>query len=121
MIIGIGIDLIEIDRFKRICSNSEHMLRMFTSAEIDFIGTDIVKASDNFSVKEAFSKMLGTGVHDYKLTDIEVLRNEKGKPYIKFYNNTINIIKDLSIDNVVVSISNTDKLSIAVVIGEKNE
>ena len=121
MIVGIGIDLIEIHRFEKICSNHEHMLKMFTPKEIEFIGSDTVKACDNFSVKEAFSKMIGTGIHDYKLTDLEVLRDKYGKPYIKYYNNVNKILENLFIDNVFASISNTDKLSIAVVVGEKNE
>ena len=40
----------------------------------------------NFAAKEAFSKALGTGISGFALKDVEVLRDEHGKPYIELEN-----------------------------------
>ncbi|WP_167957907.1 holo-ACP synthase [Anaerosporobacter faecicola] len=121
MIIGIGVDLIEAKRVEKACEKEHFLKRCFTEAEIDLIQQDKRKAADNFAVKEAVSKMFGTGFRGFSLTEIEVLRDELGCPYVVLYGNALALAEKLGIMRVHVSITNTRIYSNAYVIGEGKE
>lgn len=88
MIKGIGIDIIEVKRirklmedygerfFKRILTDNEiEYCKKFSKPELHFAG--------RFASKEAYSKAIGTGIgKDFGWKDIQIVNNEKGKPYI---------------------------------------
>ncbi len=89
MIIGIGTDLLDINRLESaIQKNPRFLLRNFTENErILFAkrnGNPSVRAT-NFALKEAVSKALGTGFRGFNFIDIEVLRDASGKPVINLY------------------------------------
>ena len=118
MITGIGVDLVEIHRVVQACQKEHFKLRYFTEAEIELIQTDQKKAADNFAVKEAVAKMFGTGFRGFELRDIEVLRDELGKPYVNLYGKAQELAKTQGITRVHVSISNTKDFANAFVVGE---
>lgn len=118
MITGIGVDLIEIDRVVNACRKSGFLSRYYTHHELDWIGTDYKKAADNFAVKEAVAKMLGTGFSGFTPIDIEVLRNVRGKPYVNLYGKALEIAKDQGVTLIHVSITNTKDFANAFVVGE---
>lgn len=84
MIIGIGTDIIEIDRIEKAVNNTKGFLgKVFTDREILFFDTKNMRCeviAGNFAAKEAISKAIGTGIRGFGLKDIEVLRDELGKP-----------------------------------------
>lgn len=86
MIIGIGTDIIEIDRIENaINKNNSFLEKVFTAKEIEMFKSRNMRSeviAGNFAVKEAVSKALGTGFRGFSLTDIEVLRDELGKPIV---------------------------------------
>ena len=88
MIIGIGTDIVEIERIKKACAKQAFLREYFSPNENEFFSAkkDCVQSvAANFAAKEAFVKALGTGFADsVALKDIEVLRNPAGKPYILF-------------------------------------
>lgn len=118
MITGIGVDLIEINRVVRACQKESFLKRYFTEKEIELIKADVKKAADNFTVKEAVSKMLGTGFRGFTPIDIEVLRNPEGKPYVKLYGKADIVAKQQGTDIIHVSITNTKDYANAFVVGE---
>ena len=118
MIIGIGTDIIEIERIKKACSREAFLLRSFTMPEREFIAGRAEKAAGNFAVKEAVSKVMGTGFRGISLNEIEVLRDSLGKPYIRLYGRAGERTLNMGIEKWHVSISNTKTLAIAYVIGE---
>ena len=116
MIIGIGIDIVELDRMKEIIDkNPKFIDRVLTDKEkevfeslgdkrkVEFLG-------GRFACKEAFSKAYGTGIGKIQLRDIEILREENGRPII---------VNSPFEGNVHVSISHTDKTAVAQIILEK--
>lgn len=119
MISGIGLDLIEIRRVIRACEKEGFLKRCYTDKEISLINKDIKKAADNFAVKEAVAKMFGTGFHGISLLDIEVLREDSGKPYVNLYGNAAELAKEQGITAVHVSISNTKEYASAFAVGER--
>lgn len=119
MIVGVGIDIVEIERIKKALDKHGFSKRFFTEEEQKMSGNKVVMLADNFAVKEAVSKALGTGVRGFVLKDIEVLRDELGKPYVNLYGGALNIYNNLNAKNIQVSISNTDTISQAICIIEK--
>lgn len=118
MIQGIGIDLIEIERVTKACEKAAFLKRIYTDAEVDLISADIKKAAGNFAVKEAVAKMFGTGFSGCEPREIEVLRDEFGKPYVTLHNKALQLAKRLGVHTIHVSITNTKKLASAYVVGE---
>ncbi len=120
MITGIGVDLVEVHRVVQACQKEHFLWRYFTEAEIELIQTDQKKAADNFAVKEAVAKMFGTGFRGFELKDIEVLRDDLGKPFVKLYGKARKQAQAQGITSIHVSISNTKEFANAFVVGEAN-
>lgn len=114
MIYGIGVDIVNILRFKNLVSDSAFMNKIFSEDEKELIGENPVKAADNFAAKEAVVKSLGSGFVGVSPKDIKILREKSGKPYIIFD-------KYKNIFKFHLSISNTNEQSIAFVIAERHE
>ena len=118
MIIGIGNDMIEIERVRKACSKATFLTRYFTTKEINSFGNKPVSLAGNFCVKESVAKAFGTGFREFSLIDIEVLRDELGKPYVNLYGKAEEVAVSLGIKKIHVSISNLKELASAVVVVE---
>ena len=125
-ILGVGIDLVENIRIKKLIKVRKFLNRIFTKEEID----NSLKKKDKtsflakrFASKEAFSKALGSGFRNgLNFIDISIINDKKGKPYIKINNKLKNIIlKKLNVKKfkIFLSISDEKNYSIAIVIIEK--
>lgn len=116
-ILDIGVDIIEIERVRDILeSNPRFLDKIFTKNEIDYFKSKGFKAetiAGNFAAKEAISKSIGTGIRNYNFNDIEVLRNDLGKPIVKTYNNLRQICIDYSVLEIKVSISHCKEYAVA--------
>lgn len=115
-LLGIGNDIIEINRIEKAISRENFIKKVFTEEEIKYIisrGNRAETYAGKFSAKEAISKALGTGVRNFSLTDIEILNNDLGKPYVKFKNNIANFNEKYFID---ISISHCKEYATAVAI-----
>lgn len=88
MILGIGNDIIEIERIKNnIDQYGERFLdRIFTKQEQTYCFNRkefALHFAGRFAAKEAVAKALGTGFADgLTWVDIEILNDSKGKPYV---------------------------------------
>lgn len=119
MITGIGTDMIEILRVVKACEKEAFLTKYFTQKEQALFLTDKKKAADNFAVKEAVSKMFGTGFRKVMPIEIEVLRDGLGKPFVNLYGEAQKLSLEQGIKTVHVSITNTAKYAQAFVVGEK--
>ena len=85
MIVGIGNDIIEIERVEKAISKEGFIAKVYTQREIENIvkrGNRTETYAGIFSAKEAISKAIGTGVREFALTDLEILNDVLGKPYV---------------------------------------
>lgn len=105
MIIGVGVDIIEIERIKKACMRENFIKKIFTEKEIELFRGKYNSLAGNFAVKEAVAKSFGTGVRNFNINEIEVLRNEKGMPFVILYGRAELISKNLNIGKIFVSIS----------------
>ena len=81
---GIGTDIIEISRIKKAILSEYFINRVFTKEEIKYAmnkGNPEQSFAGMFCAKESIVKAMGTGFSDMKFHDIEILHDEKGKPY----------------------------------------
>ena len=111
MIVGIGTDLIEIERIKKACEKEAFLVRVYTEGNASRLAGD-------FAVKEAVSKVFGTGFRGFGLLDIEVLRDEFGKPWVQLHGGAKKLADSLKITRIHVSITNTGSLASAYAVGE---
>ena len=116
-ILDIGVDIVEIDRIKEALTKNERFLnKLLTKNEIEYFKSKNFKVetiAGNFAAKEAISKAIGTGIRNFKFSDMEILRNDLGKPVVKTYNNLKQICIDFNVLDIKVSISHSNKYAVA--------
>lgn len=89
-ILGIGTDIIEVERIRQSIDNHGYRLisRIFTSKEQDYClkyKDPIPHFAARFSAKEAIVKALGTGFTKHiNWQDIEIINDAFGKPLVYF-------------------------------------
>lgn len=114
-IIGVGIDVVEIERFERSLERSPSLrTKIFTEAERE-LGTHSLAA--RWAAKEALAKALGApaGLHWH---DCEVVKDAAGKPSLSVTGAVADRARDLGIHHFHVSLSHDAGIASAVVIAE---
>lgn len=124
MIVGIGNDIVEIERIEQAVLRTRTFLdKLLTPIEKERVirGDKLLVESiaGIFAAKEAVSKALGTGFVTFEVKDIEVLKDEKGKPTIKLYGGAKALAIEMEITDIHVSISHSKRYATAVAIAEK--
>ncbi|WP_270474251.1 holo-ACP synthase [Clostridium cochlearium] len=117
MIIGIGVDIIEINRIKNaIKRNQKFIDKIFSEEEIKYLKKKDFKyesIAGKFAGKEAVVKALGTGFRNIKIKDIEITNNELGKPLVELKGGALDMIKDYKNIRIHLSISHSRDNAIA--------
>jgi len=126
MIIGIGVDIVQIERVRKLVENySEFMHQVFTAREIEFCQAKADSASSyaaRFAAKEAMMKALSTGWNEkVNWLDIEVINEEQGNPILKIKGRTLKLMKKMGVYQTHLSLSHERDYAIAFVVleGEK--
>lgn len=121
MIVGIGTDIVEIDRIDNAVKRTNKFIdKVFTYREKEYFKRKNFRAevmAGNFAAKEAVSKALGTGFRGFGLLDIEVLRDDKGKPIV-ILSDRIYKMLPLNNFNIHISISHSRENAIAYAVME---
>ena len=121
MIIGIGTDIVEVERIaQKIQKNIGFKELVFANAEINYCETKkhvYQHFAARFAAKEAFFKALGTGwANGTHFNEVVVLDEAEGKPYIQLLGETKNTLQHLNTEQILLSISHTPFSAIAFVI-----
>ena len=120
MIVGIGNDIIEIERIEKAISKESFKNKVYTQRELENIekrGDRVETYAGIFSAKEAISKAIGTGVREFSLTDLEILNDDLGKPYVVVSEKLDKILRNKKEDyQIEISISHSKKYAIAMAI-----
>ena len=120
MIVGIGNDIIEIERIEKAILKEGFKNKVYTQRELENIekrGNRTETYAGIFSAKEAISKAIGTGVREFSLTDLEILNDDLGKPYVVVSEKLDKILKTKKEDyQIEISISHSKKYATAMAI-----
>jgi holo-[acyl-carrier protein] synthase len=124
MIIGSGIDLVEITRIQQSMDRygQRFLDRIFTAAEQAYCLRKRNAAESlaaRFAAKEAGAKALGTGIsRGVTWLEIEVVREPGGRPNLCFHGRAAAIATQLGAGHIALSLTHTGTLSMASVVVE---
>jgi holo-[acyl-carrier protein] synthase len=125
MILGIGIDIIEVARIQasyekfgerflnRILHPNEIAYCLSYKAPAPFLAA-------RFAAKEAISKAFGTGIGSHlSWQDMEVGRRETGEPFVILHGNGEKLLRERTARVVLISLSHTQQHATAIAILEQ--
>lgn len=122
MIVGVGCDIIEIERIARAIKNESFIRRVFTAEEAAYCQRRGQQAAASFAArfaaKEAVLKALGTGLREGSLQEIAVDNDGLGKPLVQLSGHFAMLAKQLGVKNIQISLSHSRELATAYVIME---
>ena len=124
MIVGSGIDLVEIGRIQQSLERfgKRFLDRVFTAAEQAYCMRKRNAAESlaaRFAAKEAAAKALGTGIsRGVNWLEIEVIREPGGRPAIRFHGRAAEFAHRLGVAHTALSLTHTASLSMASVVLE---
>ena len=120
MIVGIGNDIIEIERIEKAILKEGFKNKVYTERELENIekrGNRTETYAGIFSAKEAISKAIGTGVREFSLIDLEILNDDLGKPYVVVSEKLDKILRNKKENyQIEISISHSKKYATAMAI-----
>jgi len=129
MIVGTGIDIVNIERIKGLMARwGNHFLdRVYTEREIVWCQQRARPPecfAGRFAAKEAFLKAIGWGLRNgIQWTDIEVENDPIGKPHLFFHQRAKEVLETLRIQKALLTLSHDRPFAVAHVIleGRNNE
>ena len=122
MIVGIGCDIIEIERIARAIKSESFIRRVFTAEEAAYCQRRGQQAAASFAArfaaKEAVLKALGTGLREGSLQEIAVDNDGLGKPLVQLSGHFAMLSRQLGVKNIQISLSHSRDFAVAYVIKE---
>ena len=122
MIVGVGCDIIEIERIARAIKSESFIRRVFTAEEAAYCQRRGQQAAASFAArfaaKEAVLKALGTGLREGSLQEIAVANGALGKPLVQLSGHFAMLAKQLGVKNIQISLSHSRDFAVAYVIME---
>jgi holo-[acyl-carrier protein] synthase len=124
VIVGIGIDLAEVDRIRAAVERHGRRFtdRIFTTSEIAYVerkANRYERYAARFAAKEAGMKAIGTGwKRGVRWQDFEVVNLPSGRPTLRLHGVAAKIADELSVRNIALSMTHTAEQGLAIVILE---
>lgn len=119
-VLGLGSDLVEIERFRQVLARRPRIVdRIFSEGESGYVAClrdPVPHLAARFGAKEAVMKALGVGLWKFALRDVEVMRHTDGKPELLLHGRALAIAKEVGVTGWLVSLSHTDTTAMAVVL-----
>lgn len=118
--IGLGIDLVELDKFEASLTSPSFVKKVFTETEQRYCQQKkmpTLSYAGKFALKECVMKVLGAGIYQgVWFAQIEILNDDAGKPMVQLHRKAKTIGQNLAIANWHVSITHTATTAAAVAI-----
>ncbi len=121
---SVGVDMVEIARIEKSLKQKGFFQRVFGTAEQDLLlqrgypdsHRALETAAASFCAKEAFAKAIKTGIRGFSLSEVELLRDSSGAPYLSLSGRAKVLAEGYTFS---VSISHTREYAIATVLAVK--
>jgi holo-[acyl-carrier protein] synthase len=116
--IAVGIDIIEVDRVRKVYEHhgERFLKRVFTEMEVRQCRGKATRLAGRFAAKEAISKALGTGIHGVAWHEMEIVQLRSGRPTVTLHGNAKRRAELLGISAFDISIADLNAFSIAVAV-----
>ena len=117
MILGVGVDMVGLERFERALTRTPKLLeRLFDESERN---APVRTLAGRFAAKEAFIKAVGDP-RGLRWTEVRIGADSVGKPHIHTTGATANLIAERGISSFHLSITHDAGLACAFVVAEGN-
>ncbi|MBQ7454707.1 MAG: holo-ACP synthase [Selenomonadaceae bacterium] len=121
MILGLGTDIIEIERVRKAVTRKNFLYNVFTETEQNYCNSrgknSAASYAARFAAKEAFFKALGTGIVT-RLTSVEIINDESGAPKIFLHDKAEALAHERGVKKISVSLSHSHDFATATCIVE---
>ena len=118
--IGIGTDLVELDRFRLALQRTPRLVdRLFSEAEQAYAQRrkdPTERYAARFAAKEAVMKAMGVGLWQFPLRDIEVLRAESGQPSVALHGKAADVAAERGVTEWRLTLTHTDTVAQAIAV-----
>lgn len=122
MIVGIGLDVVHVNRLEHWKKSPALMARFFhpdeLSAAMSRGSTAILSLAARFAAKEAFGKAIGTGLSGITLKNIMVVNNHNGKPCMYLFGNALDAFERAGGKTIHLSLTHERDNALAMVVIE---
>jgi holo-[acyl-carrier protein] synthase len=124
VIVGVGVDVVDIARMAAVLDRTPSVLgRLFTAGEqAHCVGRPararVASLAARFAAKEAVAKALGTGVRGFAFVDVEVVVGDLGQPGVQLHARAAGVAADRGISTIHLSLSTSDLVATAFVVAE---
>lgn len=120
MIVGLGTDVVDLDRFRVALARTPSLVeRVFTEGERAYAmrkRNPAERLAARFAVKEATMKALGVGLGAFRFHDVEVVKARSGEPSLRLSGRAAELAAEKGVREWKVSISHSALVALAVVV-----
>jgi holo-[acyl-carrier protein] synthase len=124
-VLGIGIDAVDVDRFRRILDRRVHLAdRLFTDGEQAYAraaADPAPRMSTRFAAKEATMKALGVGLGAFPFAEVEVIRIDLDAPVLVLHGSARSLAARAGVIRWHLSLTHTEQVALAVVVAVGGE
>lgn len=121
-LVGIGVDAVDVDRFRRLLRRRPGVARrVFTAGE----RAEAARGSDpaprlaaRFAAKEATLKALGRGLGGFPMSDVEVVGTGSGAPVLRLGAAAAAVARRQEVGRWHLSLTHTEGVAVALVVAE---
>ncbi len=121
-VVGIGIDAVDIDRFRTVVGRRPGLvLRLFTPGERDYaarVPDPVPRLATRFATKEAVLKALGLGLGAFGFHDVEVVRHGLDAPGVVLHGAAADAARAAGVGRWHLSLTHTDLVAMAAVVAD---
>lgn len=122
-VVGVGIDLVDIDRFRRSLERTPTMrTRLFTAVELEYVAPQAdptPSLAARFAAREAVMKSLGLGLGAFGFHDVWVERADSGAPSLAITGRALELAESAGVGRWHLSLTHSDTVAGAYVIAER--
>ena len=123
MVIGVGVDVVDIERFRASLSRTPSMReRIFTPAELDHVATKsdpVMSLAARFAAREAVMKAMGLGLGAFGFHDASVRVDDSGAPHLIISGKAATHAKQRAIDTWHLSLAHDGGVATAMVVASR--
>jgi holo-[acyl-carrier protein] synthase len=119
-VIGIGTDLVELDRFRLALHRTPGLVdRLFSDAEQAYAlrkKDPTERFAARFAAKEAVMKAMGVGLWKFPLKDIEVVKAPSGAPSVRLHGKAARMAEERGVTEWRLTLTHTERVAQAIAV-----